>query len=108
MTLTAVRPKERYGILRLSKNSKRVLNLDESKDKSNTFINGGYFIFSKTIINRIKNKSTYFEKEPLNSVLKLKKLFAFKHYGFWKSLDTLKDKNEFNNILKTGKKPWIN
>lgn len=107
MTLTAVRPKERYGILRLSKNSKRVLNLNETKDKSNTFINGGYFIFSKNIINKIKDKRTYFEKEPLNAVLKLKKLFAFKHYGFWKSLDTLKDKNEFNNILKTGKKPWI-
>ena len=38
----------------------------------------------------------------------MKKLFAFKHHGFWKSLDTLKDKNEFNNILKTGKKPWLN
>jgi glucose-1-phosphate cytidylyltransferase len=108
MTLTAVRPKERYGILKLSKNSKKVLNLDESKNKSNTFINGGYFIMSKTIINKIKNKSIYFEREPLNSVLKLKKLFAFKHDGFWKSLDTLKDKNEFNNILKAGKKPWIN
>lgn len=108
MTLTAVRPKERYGILKLSKISKRVLNLDESKDKSKTYINGGYFVISKKIIDKIKSKDTYFEKEPLNKVLKMKKLFAFKHHGFWKSLDTLKDKNEFNKILKTGKKPWLN
>ena len=82
MTLTAVRPKERYGILKLSKSSKRVLNLDESKDKSKTYINGGYFVISKKIIDKIKSKDIYFEKEPLNKVLKMKKLFAFKHHGF--------------------------
>ena len=102
MTLTAVRPKERYGILKLSKSSKRVLNLDESKDKSKTYINGGYFVISKKIIDKIKSKDIYFEKEPLNKVLKMKN-YLLLNIMVWKSLDTLKDKNEFNNILKLEK-----
>ncbi len=107
MTVTAVRPKERYGVLKLNNKDSRVINLDESKKKSNIYINGGYFIISKDIIKQIKNKKIFFEKEPLKYALRKKKLYAFKHKGFWKSLDTLKDKNEFNIIIKAGKKPWL-
>ena len=108
MTMTAIRPKERYGVLKLNHKYDKVLHLDESKKESNIFINGGYFIISQKIINKIKDKKVYFEKEPLKYAIKQKKLFAFKHMSFWKSLDTLKDKNEFNKIIRTGKKPWLN
>ena len=56
----------------------------------------------------MKIKNTYWEKEPLSFFLKKKKLFAFKHEGFWKSLDTLKDKNDFNEMIKKNKMPWKN
>tara|TARA_X000000950_G_C13906774_1_gene657216 strand:- start:435 stop:1202 length:768 start_codon:yes stop_codon:yes gene_type:complete len=107
-TVTAVRPKERYGVLKLETRSSRITNLDESKQHSNSFINGGYFILSKEIIKKIKNNQVYFEQETLNKEIIKKRIFAFKHLGFWKSLDTLKDKNDFNKIIKNGKKPWLN
>ena len=107
MTMTTVRPKERYGVLKLNHKDDKILNLDESKKKSNIYINGGYFVISKKIIKIIKKRQTFFEQEPLKYALKKNKLFAFKHKSFWKSLDTLKDKNEFNVILKSGKRPWI-
>ena len=66
-----------------------------------------YFVISKNAIKKIRNKKIYWENEPLNTLIKQKKLFAFKHDGFWKSLDTLKDKNDFNEMYKKKKKPWM-
>ena len=107
MTVTAVRPKQKYGILKFEPNSHRVVQLDETKKKSKIYINGGYFVFSKKIISTIKKKNTFFEQSPLKAIIKKKKLYAFQHNGFWKSLDTLKDKNDFNKIINNGKKPWL-
>ena len=107
MTVTAVRPKEKYGILKFEPNSHRVTQLDETKRKSNIYINGGYFVFSKKIISSIKKNNIFFEQSPLKAIIKKKRLYAFQHNGFWKSLDTLKDKNDFNKIINNGKKPWL-
>ena len=106
ITLTAVRPKQRYGILKLQKN--KVKFFDNSKKKSDIYINGGFFVINKEAIKKIKNKNIYWEKEPLSFFLKEKTLYAFKHEGFWKSLDTLKDKNDFNEMIKKNKMPWKN
>lgn len=105
ITLTAVKPKQRYGVLKIQ--NKKIKFFDNSNKKSDIYINGGFFIVSKEAIKKIKNKKIYWEKEPLNYFLKKKTLFAFKHDGFWKSLDTLKDKNDFNEIIKKNKKPWL-
>ena len=105
VTLTAVRPKQRYGIIKIRKN--KVGFFDNSKKKSDVYINGGFFVISKNAVKRIKNKKIYWEKEPLSYFLNQKKLFAYKHEGFWKSLDTLKDKNDFNEIIKKKKIPWL-
>ena len=105
VSLTAVRPKQRYGVLKLNKD--KVKFFDNSKEKSDVYVNGGFFVISKNAIKKIKNKKTYWEKEPLSYFLKQKKLFAFKHEGFWRSLDTLKDKNDLDKLAKTNKKlPW--
>ena len=105
VTMTAVRPKQRYGVLKLDKN--KVKFFDNSNEVSDIHINGGFFIISKNAIKKIKNIKTYWEKEPLRYYLKVKKLYAYEHDGFWKSLDTLKDKNDFNNLYKSKKKfPW--
>ena len=105
VTLTAVRPKQKYGVLKIEKN--KVKYFDNTKQKTDIYVNGGFFVISKSCVKKIKNNSIYWEKEPLSYFLKQKKLFAFKHKGFWKSLDTLKDKNDFNQLLKKNKKPWI-
>lgn len=106
ITLTAVRPKQRYGILDINKN--RVKAIDNSKEKKvNVYINGGFFIISKKMVDKIKSSKIFWENEPLNFAVKKKKLFAYKHEGFWKSLDTLKDKNDFNELLKEKNTPWI-
>jgi glucose-1-phosphate cytidylyltransferase len=105
VTMTAVRPKQRYGVLKLNNN--KVKFFDNSNKKTDVHINGGFFVISKNAVKKIKTNKTYWEIEPLKYFLKQKKLYAFKHEGFWKSLDTLKDKNDFNQMFKHNKKPWI-
>ena len=64
-------------------------------------------IGNKSSINKIDNNNIYWEQGPLSFYAKKKQLLAFKHEGFWKSLDTLKDKNDFNILYKNKKKsPW--
>ena len=104
ITISAVRPKQRYGILKI-KNDK-VDYFDNSNKKADIYINGGFHIVSSEAINKIKNSNTYWEKEPLNFFIKKKKLFAFKYEGFWKSLDTLKDKKDFNQMYNQNKCYW--
>ncbi len=106
VTMTAVKPKQRYGILKIKND--RINFFDNTNKKSDVYINGGFFVISKDGINKIKNKNIYWEKEPLSFYLKKKELYAFKHEGFWKSLDTLKDKNDFNEMIKNNKMPWKN
>jgi len=105
VTMTAVRPKQRFGVLKLNKN--KVKFFDNSNKKTDVYINGGFFVISKNAIKQIKDIKTYWEIEPLKYYLKREKLYAFKHEGFWKSLDTLKDKNDFNQMFIQNKKPWI-
>tara|TARA_B110000971_G_C19842485_1_gene423214 strand:+ start:25 stop:795 length:771 start_codon:yes stop_codon:yes gene_type:complete len=105
VTLTAVRPKQRYGVLKIRNN--KITYFDNENRNADTYVNGGFFIIDKSAINKIKNNNTYWEQEPLNFFAKKKQLYAFKHDGFWKSLDTLKDKNDFNKLYKNKKKsPW--
>ena len=105
VTLTAVKPKERYGILKITNN--KITYFNNENKKTDTYVNGGYFVVDKSCIKKINNNNTYWEQEPLNFFAKKKQLLAFKHEGFWKSLDTLKDKNDFNKLYKSKiKSPW--
>ena len=104
VTLSAVKPKQRYGVIKINKN--RVNLFDNSNKQIDVHVNGGYFVISKSMIKNIKKKYIYWENEPLSYAIKKKKLFAFKHNGFWKSLDTLKDKNDFKQMIKVKETPW--
>ena len=104
VTLTAVKPKQRYGILKIKKN--RVNFFDNSKKNVNVYINGGFHVIDKLCVEYIKNKNIFWEKQPISKILKIKKLFAYKHDGFWKSLDTQKDKIDFNKLYEQKKLNW--
>ena len=105
VTLTAVRPKQRYGIIKIKNN--RIIAFDDSKSiYMESFINGGFFIISKNTVKYLNNISSYWENEPLTKFVKTNKVFAFKHDGFWQSIDTLKDLEEFNHLFNSKKYLW--
>lgn len=105
-TLTAVRPLSRYGVLDIRGSNVKVF--EEKKPLKTGWINGGFFIFNKKIFNYLKTKNTVLEKEPLENLAKKNQLNAYKHFSFWHSIDTLRDKEYLESMLKNKKKiPWI-
>ena len=105
--VSAINPSSRFGVLSINSN-KTVLSFDEKSKNANTWINAGFFIFSKEIFKFIKGKNPIFERLPLISLSKKKQLIAYKHKGFWQCMDTLKDKIILMKIWKTNKVPWRN
>lgn len=98
VTLTAVRPPARFGVIKLKGN---FVNYFKEKSKMDEgWINGGFFVMNSKFLNLIKNSQTYLEKEPLEKATKRKQLIAYRHKGFWQCMDTKRDKDKLDKILK--------
>lgn len=103
-TLTATYPPGRFGALNIVDNQ---VNCFEEKPKGDgALINGGFFVLSPKVINRIDNEQTVWEQEPLKGLASDCQLMAFKHEGFWQPMDTLRDKQHLENLWDTNKAPW--
>ncbi len=102
--LTAVQPPGRYGMLELSDDF--VSNFIEKPEGDGNWINGGFFILKPESLNYISGDDTIWEIEPLGKIARERQLVAFKHDGFWRPMDTLRDKVYLEDIWSQGKAPW--
>ena len=100
-TLTAVRPPARFGAVKLKGNY--VSSFKEKSSLDEGWINGGFFVIEPEFLKFIKNDNTYLEREPLEKISKKKQLAAFKHNGFWQCMDTKRDKDKLDMVLKSKK-----
>jgi glucose-1-phosphate cytidylyltransferase len=100
-TLTAVHPPVRFGEIKFNKND--IKSFIEKPQVGVGWINGGFFVLNRKIFNYISGKNTVFEKEPMSNLAKKKKLFGYKHEGFWQCMDTVRDKNYLRKIIKDTK-----
>lgn len=103
-TITAVRPPVRFGELKISGN--KVKSFKEKPQVGQGWINGGFFIFNNKVLNFIKDDQTLLEKEPLEKLTKTGQLMAFEHKGFWKCMDTMRDKILLNKLWSRGNALW--
>ena len=101
ITVTAVRPPARFGEITIKNN--RVSTFKEKPQVTTGWINGGFFISNYNFFKLIKNDKTILEREPLEQASKNNQLYAFKHKGFWKCMDTLRDKEVLEKIYKESK-----
>ena len=97
-TLTAVRPPARFGNIKLVGNQVRYFKEKSKLDEG--WINGGFFVIEPEFFKFIKNDKTYLEKEPMEKITKKKQLVAYKHKGFWQCMDTKRDKDYLDQIIK--------
>ena len=98
ITMTAVRPPARFGAIKLSGNSVKFFKEKSKLDEG--WINGGFFVVEPEFIKLIKDNDTYLEREPLETASSKKQLYAYKHYDFWQCMDTKRDKDLLEKILK--------
>ena len=103
-TITAVRPPVRFGELKISRN--KVKSFKEKPQVGQGWVNGGFFIFNNEVLNFIKDDQTMLEREPLEKLTMAGQLMAFKHKGFWKCMDTMRDKILLNKLWNEGNPLW--
>ncbi|KMT22631.1 glucose-1-phosphate cytidylyltransferase [Clostridium cylindrosporum] len=104
-TVTAVQPSGRYGVLGLNDDAS-VLEFIEKPKTLDAWINGGFFVLEPEVFDYIEGDSTAFEGEPLSNLAKDNQIVAYKHPGFWKCMDTQRDKYVLENMWNSGQVPW--
>ena len=105
-TMTAVQPSGRFGALDISSDG-TINSFKEKPDGDGNWINGGFFVCEPQVFDYIKDgDSTIFERAPLENLAKDNQLNAYKHRGFWRPMDTLKDKNDLTEMWQNNKAPW--
>ena len=103
-TMTTVQPTGRFGAVNINKN---LVNKFIEKPKGDGgWINAGFFVLNKKVIDFIKDDSTIWEKTPLMKLSQNKQLVAFKHTSFWHPMDTLRDKEYLEQLWNSKNCPW--
>jgi len=104
LTLTAVQPKGRFGVLTIEHND--VTDFTEKPPGDGMWINGGFYVMNKRVLDYIKGDETALEGEPIKMLVRERQVNAYKHYGFWRAMDTMTDKRQLEEIWNSGKAPW--
>ena len=104
-TVTAVTPPGRFGALEIEDGE--VNSFMEKPSGDGGKINGGFFVFNKSIFDYLKDDKTVLEQEPLKNLAKDRMLCAYEHNGFWQPMDTLRDKKNLEELVIKGNAPWI-
>lgn len=107
ITMTSVQPEGRYGSLVLNE-QEQVTSFQEKPKGDGAWINAGFFVCQPEVFNYIPDgELVIFEREPLEGLASAGQLHAFKHEGFWKPMDTQRDKSQLEDLIEKGKAPWI-
>jgi len=103
-TVTATYPQAKFGAL--SFEGDRVTSFQEKPKGDNGMVNGGFFVLSPKVIDYIAGDHTSWEVGPLDTLAVAGQLSVYKHEGFWQPMDTLRDKNQLEELWASGQAPW--
>jgi glucose-1-phosphate cytidylyltransferase len=104
VTLTSVQPVSRFGALGLK--DTQIYRFQEKPDDEGGWINGGFFVLSPKALESITDDGQMFEREPIEKLVAQSEVHAFQHHGFWQAMDTLRDKQQLEELWSKGKAPW--
>jgi glucose-1-phosphate cytidylyltransferase len=104
-TVTSVQPTGRFGSLDISGDN-LIHNFFEKPKGDGAWVNGGYFVCRPEIFQYLEDDGTVFELNPLQKLTEDRQLVAFKHHGYWKPMDTLRDRTELEESWSSGNAPW--
>ncbi len=103
-TVTAVQPAARFGSVEMD--GTRVTEFMEKPKGDGRWISGGFFVLEPQVLDRIAEDATIWEREPLEGLTADGQVSAYRHDGFWASMDTLRDKNRLEELWAGGNAPW--
>jgi glucose-1-phosphate cytidylyltransferase len=106
VTLTAVQPPGRFGSVQLVPGTDQITEFTEKPAGDGGWVNGGFFVVDPAAFEYIQGDLTVWEHEPLGSLARDGKLFAYRHSGFWHPMDTLRDRMVLEEMWASGEAPW--
>jgi glucose-1-phosphate cytidylyltransferase len=106
VTVTAVQPSGKFGALNITGETNLVKSFQEKPKGDGAWINGGFFVCEPEVFNYLEGDETIWEREPLEKLAQDGQLVSFKHPGFWKPMDTLRDKIELEKFWNSGEAQW--
>jgi glucose-1-phosphate cytidylyltransferase len=106
VTLTAVQPPGRFGAFTLAEGEMKVSHFREKPRGDGAWVSGGFFIMEPEAINYVSDDTTVWEQEPMAKIADANLLAAYRHYGFWHPMDTLRDKHHLEKLWTSAKAPW--
>ena len=104
-TITTVGTEQKFGVINMDENG-NIQSFREKSEMDSVNINGGYMVLEPEVFDYIDGDETYFEKEPLERLARDGQLVGYKHQGFWKCMDMLRDKNQLEAMWESGNAPW--
>lgn len=104
-TITAINIGQRFGVLNINE-CNSINGFREKNDNDGNVINGGFMVLNPEIFEYLEDDNTVFEKKPLETVAKIGELMAYRHEGFWKCMDTQRDKQQLEVLWESGEAPW--
>jgi glucose-1-phosphate cytidylyltransferase len=103
-TLTAVKPSGRFGELSLE--DQTITAFHEKPEQEDAYINGGFMVFNRGIIDSLPNDDCILEREPMDALAADSQLKAFCHDGFWQCMDTYREQQLLEGLWNSGQAPW--
>jgi len=103
-TVTIVQPPGRFGSVKLHRQD--VVGFEEKPKGDGAWVNGGFFVLEPGIFDFLEDDRTIWEEKPLKELANAGQLVAYKHYGFWTAIDTLRDKNHAEKLWLDKNAPW--
>ena len=104
-TITAVNIGQRFGVLDMDE-AGAIHAFREKNDDDGSLINGGYMVMNPSVFDYIEGDDTVFEQAPLRNLASDGELMAYRHEGFWKCMDTQREKQQLEEMWQSGKAPW--
>lgn len=106
VTMTAVQPGGRFGTLDIQEKTNVIQQFAEKRKEDGGWINAGFMVIEPDVFNYIEGDQTTFEREPLEKLSAEGQVVAYQHNGFWQCMDTLKDKQQLDEMWRQNRAPW--
>ncbi|MEZ4873272.1 MAG: glucose-1-phosphate cytidylyltransferase [Bdellovibrionales bacterium] len=107
MTMTSAQPEGRFGALDINESTGQVNHFLEKPKGDGGWINAGFFVCQPEVFDYIEDDTTILERAPLEDLAKEGQLMTHRHSGFWKPMDTLRDKKQLSDLWESRKAPWM-
>jgi glucose-1-phosphate cytidylyltransferase len=105
-TLTAVQSPGRFGAFKLNENQNKIMAFKEKPKGDGAWINGGFFVLEPGVMDYIEHDLTVWEQQPMENLAKAGMLSAYRHYGFWQNMDSLRDKMYLEELWSSSHPAW--